>query len=104
MTRLHETSRPDLYSRVTHAVVADLENGVRPWTKAWSVEHLAGKINQPLRSTGEPYSGINIILLWPRRSLAATPRRSGSPSARRWRSAATFARASVARRSSTPTG
>jgi antirestriction protein ArdC len=64
MTRPHETSRPDIYSRVTNAIVADLENGVRPWTKPWSAEHLAGKISRPLRSTGEPYSGINVILLW----------------------------------------
>jgi antirestriction protein ArdC len=64
MSRPHETSRPDLYSRVTNAIIADLENGVRPWTKPWSAEHLAGKISRPLRSTGEPYSGINVILLW----------------------------------------
>lgn len=64
MTRASETSRPDIYSRVTNAIVADLQNGVRPWTKPWSAEHLAGKISRPLRSTGEPYSGINVILLW----------------------------------------
>ena len=64
MTRLNETSRPDLYSRVTNAIVAELEQGVRPWTKPWSAEHLAGRIGRPLRSTGEPYSGINVILLW----------------------------------------
>jgi len=64
MTRLHETSRPDLYSRVTNAIIADLEMGVRSWTRPWSAEHLAGRISRPLRSTGEPYSGINIILLW----------------------------------------
>ncbi len=56
--------RPDLYSRVTNAIIAELETGVRPWTKPWSAEHLAGKITRPLRSTGEPYSGINVILLW----------------------------------------
>lgn len=68
MTRLIETSRPqaktDLYARVTNAIVADLENGVRPWTKPWSAEHLAGRISRPRRSTGEAYSGINVILLW----------------------------------------
>ena len=40
----------------------------------------------------------------PRPSPAASRRRSGSPSARRWRSAATSARASTDRRWSTPTG
>ncbi|MBI1198965.1 MAG: DUF1738 domain-containing protein [Phenylobacterium sp.] len=68
MTRASETSRPksrqDLYSRVTNAIVADLETGVRPWTKPWSAEHLAGRISRPLRSIGEPYNGINVILLW----------------------------------------
>jgi antirestriction protein ArdC len=64
MTRLNETSRPDLYARVTNAIVADLEAGVRPWTRPWSAEHLAGRISRPLRSTGEPYSGINVVLLW----------------------------------------
>jgi antirestriction protein ArdC len=68
MTRLNETSRPqskpDLYIRVTDAIIAELEAGVRPWTKPWSAEHLAGQISRPLRSTGEPYSGINVILLW----------------------------------------
>ena len=50
MTRLNETSRPDLYTRVTNTIIADLENGVRPWTKPWSAEHLAGRIRQRLRS------------------------------------------------------
>lgn len=57
-------TKPDLYSRVTNAIIADLENGVRPWIKPWSAEHLAGRITRPLRSTGEPYSGINVVLLW----------------------------------------
>lgn len=64
MSRPNETSRPDLYARVTQSIIADLEAGVRPWTKPWSAEHLAGRISRPLRSTGEPYSGINVLLLW----------------------------------------
>jgi antirestriction protein ArdC len=64
MSRPNESTRVDLYTRVTQAIVADLENGVRPWTKPWSAEHLAGRITRPLRSTGEPYSGINVVLLW----------------------------------------
>lgn len=64
MSRLNDTTRPDLYTRITNAIVADLENGVRPWTKPWSAEHLAGHITRPLRATGEAYSGINVILLW----------------------------------------
>ncbi len=68
MSRPTDQTRPDskqdLYSRVTNAIIADLENGVRPWIKPWSAEHLAGRITRPLRSTGEPYSGINVVLLW----------------------------------------
>ncbi len=56
--------RQDLYARVTDAIVADLQRGVRPWTKPWSADHMAGRICRPLRSTGEPYSGINVLLLW----------------------------------------
>lgn len=56
--------RPDLYARVTASIVADLEQGVRPWAKPWSAEHLAGRLGRPLRHSGEAYSGINVILLW----------------------------------------
>lgn len=64
MSRPIDQTRPDLYARVTNAIVADLEAGVRPWTKPWSAEHLAGRISRPLRHNREPYSGINVILLW----------------------------------------
>jgi antirestriction protein ArdC len=56
--------RTDVYSRVTHKIIADLENGVRTWLKPWSVTHTAGKITRPLRHTGEPYQGVNVLLLW----------------------------------------
>ena len=59
-----KVSRQDVYSRVTARIVADLEQGVRPWAKPWSAELAAGKITRPLRHNGLPYSGINILLLW----------------------------------------
>ena len=37
---------------------------MRPWLKPWSVERLAGRVTRPLRATGEPYRGINVVLLW----------------------------------------
>ena len=64
MSRAPVQTRPDLYARVTNAIVADLQRGVRPWTKPWSAEHLAGRITRPLRHGGQPYSGVNILLLW----------------------------------------
>lgn len=57
-------TRQDLYTRITDRIVADLERGVRPWTKPWSAEHAAEKITRPLRHNGAPYSGINILMLW----------------------------------------
>lgn len=56
--------RADIYSRVTNKIIADLEKGVRPWLKPWNAEHSAGRVSRPLRGTGEPYKGINVIMLW----------------------------------------
>ncbi len=64
MTRRSETSRPDLYSRVTDSIIAELDAGVRPWTRPWSAGSSTGHVSRPLRSTGQPYSGINVLLLW----------------------------------------
>ena len=58
------SSKPDVYSRITDKIVADLEKGVRPWMKPWNAEHAAGRITRPLRHNGEAYRGINIIMLW----------------------------------------
>ena len=59
-----DQTRPDLYARVTGQIIDDLERGVRPWTRPWSVEHLAGHVSRPLRHNGLPYSGVNVLLLW----------------------------------------
>lgn len=59
-----ETLKTDLYTRVTASIVAQLERGVRPWQKPWSVEHASGRIARPLRSNGTPYRGINVLMLW----------------------------------------
>ena len=58
------TPREDVYSRVTARIVADLEQGTRPWLKPWSVTHTAGRITRPLRANGQPYRGMNVLLLW----------------------------------------
>ncbi len=54
----------DVYSRITNKIIADLEQGVRPWMKPWSAEHAAGRISRPLRHNGIPYKGINVVMLW----------------------------------------
>jgi antirestriction protein ArdC len=56
--------RLDIYTRVTDRIVADLEKGVRPWSKPWNAEHAAGRITRPLRHNGQPYRGINVLVLW----------------------------------------
>lgn len=56
--------RKDVYGRVTEKIIADLEQGVRPWVKPWNAEHLAGRITRPLRHNGTPYRGINVVMLW----------------------------------------
>lgn len=58
------TGKTDLYTRVTNRIIADLEQGIRPWLKPWNAEHAAGRITRPLRHNGEPYRGINVVMLW----------------------------------------
>lgn len=59
-----KTPRIDVYTRVTDRIVAQLEQGVRPWTRPWNAEHAAGRITRPLRCNGEAYRGINVLMLW----------------------------------------
>src|SRR5579871_2383147 len=59
-----EEPRKDVYTRVTERIIADLEQGIRPWLKPWHAEHAAGRITRPLRHNGQPYHGINVICLW----------------------------------------
>ncbi len=59
-----QTERQDVYTRVTNRIVADLEQGVRTWMKPWNAGHTAGRITRPLRHNSQPYSGINILMLW----------------------------------------
>jgi antirestriction protein ArdC len=64
MTRKTEGGRADIYTRITDRIVMDLEKGVRPWLKPWSAAHTHGRITRPLRHNGQPYSGMNVLLLW----------------------------------------
>ncbi|MCB9924311.1 MAG: DUF1738 domain-containing protein [Planctomycetaceae bacterium] len=59
-----KANREDIYTRVTDAIIRQLEEGVRPWLKPWNAEHAAGRITRPLRHNEEPYHGINILMLW----------------------------------------
>lgn len=69
------TAFRDTYQTVTNQILADLERGVRPWAPSWTRD-VQRPLSLPLRSTGEPYRGVNVLLLW----MAAA--RSGYSSAR----------------------
>jgi hypothetical protein len=56
--------KADVYERITSRIVAELEQGVRPWLKPWNAEHAMGRITRPLRSNGMAYQGINVLMLW----------------------------------------
>ena len=58
------TMKSDVYSRITDRIIAELEQGVRPWLKPWNADHAAGRISRPLRHNGIPYKGINVVMLW----------------------------------------
>lgn len=53
-----------MHDRTDNRILADLERGVRPWMKPWNAGHAAGRIARPLRATGQPYRGINTLMLW----------------------------------------
>jgi antirestriction protein ArdC len=59
-----DTSRTDVYTRVTDSILSQLEQGVRPWMKPWQAGHSAGHVSKPLRANGQQYNGINILMLW----------------------------------------
>lgn len=52
----------DLYAHVTDSIIASIEAGTPAWRKPWTGEK--GGAPFPLRSNGEPYSGINVLMLW----------------------------------------
>lgn len=54
MSKIHEA--------ITAEFIAALSKGVRPWHKSWDSK--GAQFGLPLRSTGEPYKGINILTLW----------------------------------------
>lgn len=64
MSRKSEKTRTDIYARITDRIVADLEIGVRPWVQPWSARNLSRRVSRPLRYNGQPYSGLNVLLLW----------------------------------------
>ena len=54
------SERADVYERVTAKVVEFLEAGASICERLW----VSGQPGMPLRTTNEPYRGINTVLLW----------------------------------------
>jgi antirestriction protein ArdC len=62
--KAQKTTQADVYTRVTDKIIADLEQGVRPWAKPWKAGNAQARVTLPVRQNGMPYRGVNILLLW----------------------------------------
>lgn len=59
MAKPHKQKR-DIEQVITDKIIGALENGTKPWHSPWN----SGVAPVPRRSTGQPYQGINTLLLW----------------------------------------
>ena len=50
--------------RVTLAIQAAFERGVRPWAKPWDDTIASGPLLLPRRANGAAYRGMNVVALW----------------------------------------
>lgn len=61
--RTETRNRTSLYDTITQKIVAELEAGNFPWVRPW--KSAGNDHGLPYNATtGRPYSGINILLLW----------------------------------------
>ena len=54
-------AKRDIHQTVTDRIVQQIETGTAPWLKPWTSAQAAVR---PLRSTGQPYNGVNVLTLW----------------------------------------
>ena len=54
-------AKRDIHQAVTDRIIASIEAGTAPWMKPWTS---SGAAVRPLRSTGQPYNGVNVLTLW----------------------------------------
>lgn len=54
----------DVLAEVTQQIIDALEAGVMPWRKPWDAQNPLGGGPPYNLSTGKPYQGVNILLLW----------------------------------------
>ena len=55
-------AKVDINALVTDSIITAIEAGTPPWRKPWTGDAAGGSF--PLRSNGEGYRGINVLLLW----------------------------------------
>ncbi len=57
------TEKPDVYRKVTDAIVDAIEQGVKSWRMPW---HTSGRFAfSPINAiTRKPYRGVNVLALW----------------------------------------
>lgn len=65
--------KTDIYSKITNRIIEDMEQGQLTWRKPWSAEHMAQNVMRPLRWNDQPYTGVNILMLWVEISDKLTP-------------------------------
>ena len=53
----------DIHQEITDKIIKELEAGTPPWKRGWT-KKTGGMSGLPLRVTGQPYAGINGLLLW----------------------------------------
>ena len=64
MKKPSTSNRPSIYQTVTERIISSLKAGVIPWEKPWQTPRFTGGPFPRNFSTGKPYRGINILLLW----------------------------------------
>lgn len=52
----------DIHAEITNKIIESINAGTPPWRKPWTGSKSGAAF--PLRSTGEGYRGINILMLW----------------------------------------
>ena len=59
-------ARPDLHAEITAGILEQLRQGIRPWARPWEdgEKGAPAGVDLPLRDTGEPYNGVNVLVLW----------------------------------------
>ena len=64
MRKTDTKNRPSIYQTVTDRILSSLKAGVIPWEKPWKTPCFTGGAFPRNFSTGKPYRGINVLLLW----------------------------------------